>query len=146
VKRVSFFLREDVAKLDRLDQQTRFLAGNNIETIDQLMERRSSATSRIAQLTEERKGLNNDIQRLSRHGDAAATQEIKARRNTISAELKELRKEVSLCDGIALRSAQTREELEKLLDEQELSERRNKPDELLRRRSGTGREDEPGNR
>jgi hypothetical protein len=146
VKRVSFFLREDVAKLDKLDQQTRFLAENDIETIDQIMERRSSATSRIAQLTEERKSLNNDIQRLSRHGDTAAAQEIKVRRNMISAELKELRKEVSLCDAIALRSAQTREELEKLLDEQELSERRNKADELLRRRSGTGRADEFGGR
>jgi DNA repair exonuclease SbcCD ATPase subunit len=146
VKRVSFFLREDVAKLDKLDQQTRFLAENDIETIDQIMERRSSAISRIAQLTEERKSLNNDIQRLSRHGDTAAAQEIKVRRNMISAELKELRKEVSLCDAIALRSAQTREELEKLLDEQELSERRNKADELLRRRSGTGRTDEFGGR
>jgi hypothetical protein len=146
VKRVSFFLREDVAKLDRLDQQTRFLAGNNIETIDQLMGRRSAAVSQIAQLTEERKSLNNDIRRLSRHGDTTAAQEVRERRNDISGELKKLRKEVSLCDGIALRSAQTREELERLLDAQELNERRSEPDELLRRRSGTGREDEFGRR
>jgi hypothetical protein len=142
VKRVSFFLREDVAKMDQLDQQTRFLAKTGIETIDQLMGRRSEAVSQITQLTEERKTLNNSIQRFTRHGDTAAAQEAKERRNAISAELKKLRKEVSLCDGIALRSAQTREELEKLLDEQELTERRNNPDELLRRRSGTGREDE----
>jgi predicted membrane chloride channel (bestrophin family) len=110
------------------------------------MGRRAAAVSQIAQLTEERKSLNNDIRRLSRHGDTTAAQEVKERRNAISAELKNLRKEVILCDGIALRSAQTREELEKLLDEQELSERRNKPNELLRGRSRTGREDELGNR
>jgi hypothetical protein len=146
VKRVSFFLREDVIKLDKLDQQTRFLAGNGIDTIEQLTDRRSAALAQIEQLTQERRHLNNTIQRLSRQGTANAAQEVKERRNTVSIELKKLRKEVSLCDMIALRSAQTREELERLLEEQELSERRSEPNELLRRRGRTGREDEPGGR
>jgi hypothetical protein len=63
VKRVSFFLREDVIKLDKLDQQTRFLAGNGIDTIEQLTDRRSAALAQIEQLTQERRHLNNTIQR-----------------------------------------------------------------------------------
>jgi hypothetical protein len=60
VKRVSFFLREDVAKLDNLDQQTRFLAENDIETVDQLIECRSAALSQIAQ-TLRRAGHQNPL-------------------------------------------------------------------------------------
>ena len=37
VKRVSFLLREDVIKLDKLDAQIRFLGKSKIETLDQLI-------------------------------------------------------------------------------------------------------------
>ena len=46
VKRVSFLLREDVIKLDRLDAQTRFLGKHKISTMDELMEYRSSTSDR----------------------------------------------------------------------------------------------------
>jgi hypothetical protein len=143
-KRVSFFMREDVAKLDRLDRQTRFLAENGIETGEQLMDRRTEAAAQIAKLTEERRQLSNTIQRLSRRGDTDSLPEAKKQRDAISTQIKELRREVSLCDGIAERSAQTREELERFLEAQVMTKRRNEPDELLRRCSRTGREDEPG--
>ena len=146
VKRVSFFMREDVAKLDRLDEQTRFLARTGIETIGELLDRRSDAEAQIDKLTDERKTLNNAIRRQSRNGDPSSVRELKERRDAVSAELKKLRREVSLCDGIASRSAQTKDELERLLEEQESKERRKEPDELLRRRGGAGREDGSGGR
>lgn len=139
-------MREDVAKLDRLDEQTRFLARTGIETIGELMDRRSDAEAKISKLMDERKTLNNAIRRQSRKGDPSSVQELKERRDAVSAELKKLRREVSLCDGIASRSAQTRDELERLLEEQESKERRKEPDELLRRRGGAGREDGFGGR
>ena len=46
MKRVSFLLREDVIKLDRLDAQTRFLGKHKISTMDELMEYRSSTSDR----------------------------------------------------------------------------------------------------
>ena len=46
VKRVSFLLREDVIKLDKLDAQTRFLGKHKISTMDELMEYRSSTSDR----------------------------------------------------------------------------------------------------
>lgn len=46
VKRVSFLLREDVIKLDRLDAQTRFLGKHKINTIEELMEYRSNTNDR----------------------------------------------------------------------------------------------------
>lgn len=46
VKRVSFLLREDVIKLDKLDEQTRFLGKHKISTMDELMEYRNNTTDR----------------------------------------------------------------------------------------------------
>ena len=130
-KRVSIFMREDLAKLDRLDAQTRFLARSGIETGEQLSEHRAGAESEIAALSEERRSLNRDIRRLSRAGDESADA-IREQRDAISTRLNELRREVSLCDSIAERSARTREELERFIDEQEIEERRNRTNELLR--------------
>lgn len=46
VKRVSFLLREDVIKLDKLDEQTRFLGKHKISTMDELMEYRNNTADR----------------------------------------------------------------------------------------------------
>lgn len=129
-KRVSVFMREDLAKLDRLDAQTQLLSKHGIDTVEQLSSHRTAAVTEMEALTAERQGLNREIRRLSR-GDEDDTA-LKERRDAISARLKELRKEVGLCDSIAERSAQTREELERFMEEQEIEERRKKSDELFR--------------
>ncbi len=121
-KRVSIFMREDLAKLDRLDAQTRFLAANGIESGEQLAAKQADIQKQMEALTTERQGLYNEIRRVSRAGQDPAEQ--KSRRDEISAQLAELRKDLRLCDGIAERSAQTREELERFLDEQERTERK----------------------
>ena len=131
-KRVSIFMREDLAKLSRLDAQTRFLANQGIETGEQLSGHRAKAEKEIAALLEERQALNRDIRRLFRDGDEVGTTPLIERRMLINARLKELRKEVTLCDSIAERSAETREELERFIEEQEIEERRNEKNELLR--------------
>lgn len=46
VKRVSFLVREDVIKLDRLDAQTRFLGKHKISTMDELMAYRENTSDR----------------------------------------------------------------------------------------------------
>lgn len=131
-KRVSIFMREDIAKLDRLDAQTRLLANHNIENGEQLAHHRNGAEKEIAALLEERQSINRDIRRLSRDGDEGALAPLRERRAIISAKLKELRREVTLCDSIAERSAQTMDELERYIEEQEIEERRNVKNELLR--------------
>ena len=121
-KRVSFFMREDLAKLDRLDAQTRFLAANGIESGEQLAAKSADIQKQMEALTTERQGLYNEIRRISRTDQDPAEQ--KKKRDEISEKLKELRKDLRLCDGIAERSARTREELERFLDEQERTERK----------------------
>lgn len=146
VKRVSFLLREDVAKLERLDRETLFLAREGIATMGQLSNRKGTAESEIEALTAQRQELRKELRRLTRKGDQPVAEEIRGQVGQLSQRLKKLRKEVALCDGIALRSGQVRENLERLLIQQNTERKEKNRDELPRRRGGTGRPFEPGDR
>ena len=147
VKRVSFLLREDIVKLDRLDAETRFLGKRHIGTIGELIACREQSSAEIDTLTAQRQELRKELRRLTRQGDAIAADEVKSKISAVSSRLKVLRKEVVLCDGIAQRSGQVKENLERLLN-QKTTERKelNKDEQLFRRRGGASREAVPGNR
>ena len=146
VKRVSFLLRKDVAKLDRLDRETLFLAKEKISTMGQLENRKATAESEIEALTVQRNDLRKELRRLTRKGDQPAAGEVRGQIGQLSQRLKKLRKEVALCNGIALRSGQIKETLEQLLTQQNIERKEQTKDELSRRRGGTGRSPEFGNR
>lgn len=145
-KKVSFLLREDIAKLERLDAETRFLGKNRISTIGELTARRETVLAEIEALAVQRKELRKKLRRLNRQGDPAAVDEVKGRISALSSRLKVLRKEVVLCDGIAQRSGQVKENLERLIKQKETERKELTQHELFRRRGGTGREVVPGNR
>ena len=146
VKRVSFLLREDIAKLDRLDAETRFLGKQHIGTIGELTTHREKASAEIDALTAQRQELRKELRRLNRQGDAKAADELKGKISAISDRLKALRKEVVLCDGIAQRSGQVKENLERLVKQKETERKELNEHELFRRRGGAGREDVAGDR
>ncbi len=118
VKRVSFLLREDLAKMTLLDRQTRFLAKEGISTIKQLESRREVIKSRVKVLIAQRQELRKELRRLTRKGNQVAADGMRDQIGQLSQELKKLRKEVALCDGIAARSERVRENLERRLTEQ----------------------------
>jgi len=142
VKRVSFFMREDLAKLDKLDVQTRFLGKSQIATIEDLMAHKHEAIGKMDILVAKRNELRNDLKSLSRKGNSGSVETVKAQIADASAQLKALRKDLVLCDDIALRSARTREELEWLIDQQKNERKEEKQYELFGRRGGTGREND----
>ena len=146
VKRVSFLLREDVAKLDRLDAETRFLGKNRIGTIGELTAHRETASAEINALTAQRQELRKELRRLNRQGDPAAVDEVKQKIRVLSSRIRAARKEVVLCDGIAQRSGQVKENLERLIEQKETERKELTQHELFRRRGGAGRETVPGNR
>ena len=137
VKRVSFLLREDVIKLDRLDAQTRFLGKSKIETLDQLIAHKDRNLSEMEALSTQRKCLRNQLKQLIRQGDVPATDAVKAQIADISSNLRVLRKEVVLCDEIAQRSNKVKENLERLMKQKETERKELTQDELLRRRGRT---------
>ena len=144
VQRVSFFMREDLIKLDRLDAQTRLLSENQISTEAELLLHRDRLTQQLDTLAGKRDALRNDARRLRRQGSLIEADAVKAEITEITKRLRELRKGVRICDDILLRSAQTRQELETFMEQQQGKEEQNH--ELFRRRSGTDRADESGGR
>ena len=146
VKRVSFLLREDVAKLDQLIAQTRFLGKTGMETIGELTAHRESAAAEMAALTEQRQALRNRLRRLSRQGDRQEADTVRAQIGGISQRLKVLRREMALCDGIVERSGQVKENLALLKQQKEIERKERTEDELFRRRGRTGRANDAGGR
>ena len=113
VKRVSSFLRED------------------------------EKNGQIPVLSAERTMLRNQLKQAVRNGDEPAAADIRARIAQISGELKTLRKEVSLCENIAIRSGRIKENLAALGQEQNKIEGKElETDEHIRRSSGSGREND----
>lgn len=138
-KQVSFFVREDLRKLDQLDAQVRFLGENHIETIDDLNTYRIQAKEKIRILEWERQVQRNILKRDVRAADVPKQINTKMKIAGITEEIGRMRKSLTVCDRVEKRSGQVAEELEMLNNS--LSERGEQRDEQFRRRSGTGRED-----
>ena len=135
VKRVSFFMREDLLKLDRLDEQVRFLAKNSIETMDDLNGYREKAGGRIRLLEWERQVQRNLLKQEVRKDNLPGQDELREKIAGISGEIRQLKNDLKICDSVEKRSAQIGSELETLKEMEKGEER----DGLLRRRGGTGR-------
>ena len=146
VKRVSFLLREDIAKLDRLDAETRFLGKHHIGTFEELTAYRETALAEVEALTAQRQVLRKDLRRLTRRGDPTGIDEVKQNIRSLSGRLRAARKEVALCEGIAQRSGQVRENLVRLTKQKDLERKEQSKNELFRRRGRASREDVAGNR
>ena len=147
VQRVSFFMREDLARLDRLDAQTRLLAEAKISTVDDLLGHRKELALSLDSLSEKRADLRNEVRRLQRQHDPIAAEGVKCQIAEITKKLREQRKGVRLCDEILLRSARTKEELEYLLNQQEQKQGKEADrNELFWGRGGTGRANVTGGR
>ena len=142
LKQVPFCMREDLLKMDRLDKQTQLLARTGIETDAQLQSYRANAQSQIEALTDQRRQLRNEFKRVQRQNDSAKATNITTQISDISARLKTLREEVKLCTEIEERTNRIRNALSQLRQENEIEEKETNENELLRRRSRAGREDD----
>ena len=148
VKRVSIFMREDLARMDKLDEQTRFLAENRIETKDELVSFRTKAASEVESQSKLRTDLRNELKRAQRKENLEAIADIKARISNASEAIKKKKREMFLCDCIEARSIPMEQALEELAGEQKKTERREEKDneQLLGRSGRTGRSDVSGRR
>lgn len=141
VTRLSAAMRQDLRKLDRLDEQTRFLAENQIETYADLDKYREYADNEITALTAERTGFRNKLKRTARTGDALAVEEVKQQIAAVSGKIKKLQESLKICESVRQRAEDIRAQLDALQNE-----RKEQEDELFGRSGGTGREDEPQRR
>ena len=144
VKRVSFLLREDLIKLDKLIDQASFLGKHSIETMEQLKSKQSEAEQQMECLSQQRNDLRKELKRATRQEDVETIADIKQQIAELSAQLKDLRKEVHLCNAIEERSAQIAENMKELQQEKIKDGKEKHHHEYSRRRGGTGYPDVPG--
>ena len=97
VTRLSAAMRQDLRKLDRLDEQTRFLEENQIETYADLDKYREYADNEITALTAERTGFRNKLKRTARTGDGLAVEEVKQQIAAVSGKIKKLQESLKIC-------------------------------------------------
>ena len=107
-KRVPLELREDLIKLDSIIAETRLLGRNHIDTAEQLSMYRGKSLDEIDTLTDKRQKLRN---RLRRCTDEDEIKGVKAKVSELSSEISKHRREVKLCDNIAVRSGVLKEKL-----------------------------------
>lgn len=141
--RVSFFMREDIRKLDRLDEQTRFLGENSIESMEDLNAYRLKAKESIEALTAQRADLRNKLKRMLRAQNEDGELAVKTEIAGVSTQIKKLRHSLELADTVENRAQRMHQELASLQKQQKDKEETN---ELFGRSSGTGREDVPQRR
>ena len=144
--RVSFFMREDLARLDRLDRQTQLLGAHQIGTAGELKAYQNDLSSQIDALCRKRTDLKNEMRRCGRQGDPDGAAAAKAETEAVTKRIRELRMEVVLCDDILTRSAQTREELEALIEQQESERKEEQTNERFGQCGRADRENESGGR
>ena len=139
-------MREDLTRMDKLDEQTRFLAENKIETKEDLEAFRSKAAEEIGTLTDVRKNLRNELKRVLRREDPEAAADIRTRISKASEAIRKNKRGLFLCDCIEARSAPMEKALEELAKEQTERKEEKANEQLLGRGGRTGREDVAGRR
>ena len=114
VKKVSYQLREDLIKLDRLIDQTKLLIANKIETTADLEVYKGSMEQRAADLEAERTACRNLLRRTTGRADGPTDDELKEKIKQLSGELKQTRKELEYCCDIVERSGQVHKNMQEI--------------------------------
>lgn len=137
-KRLHFLLREDLRKLNAISDETRLLVRNRIDTAEQLFSYRSEIQQKTESLIADRKELYRLSRTVAVKSDEEKIAEIKSQIAAVSKEITLLRKELSLCDGIAVRSGVIKEKIKAVREDENKGKEKNDY-EHIRRRSRTDR-------
>ena len=134
-KRLHFLLREDLRKLDAITAETRLLARNRIDTAEQLFSYRSEIQQKTESLIADRKELYRLSRTVAVKSDEEKIAEVKSQIAAVSKEITLLRKELSLCDGIAARSGIIKEKIKAVREDEQNQGKEKQQNEPIRRRS-----------
>ena len=100
-KKMHFLLKEDLIRMDKLTDEARLLGRNRIDTEQQLSSYRETLEVKLEELIKQRKKL------YPKRNDLSVKNEL----TKISVEISTIRKEMHLCDDIAVRAGIIREKL-----------------------------------
>ncbi len=133
-KRLHFLLKEDLVKMEAISEEMKLLGRNRIDTAEQLLSYKSGLERKIQDLTGQRAELYRARRRTAVRSDGGKLTEVKAETAALSKELAALRREVRLCDAIAVRSGVMREKIGTVREAEKAREGEKKRDDKFRRR------------
>ena len=112
-------LREDLIRAEELTDEARLLSRHRIDTLEQLNAYQADVESRLSSIMEQRKSLYRKQRTRAVLADPAQQEHIRAEISKLSAQIKELRREVKLCGDIALRSVSIKDKIRAAREEQQ---------------------------
>ena len=128
-KQLHFLLREDLRKLDTISKETRLLCHYHIDTAEQLFSLKEDFEERISQLSDEREYLRYQSRNIQ---EPERLSEVRAEIEKLTENIRKLRKEAGLCDGIATRSGVIKEKM-KTIQQEKVKEKEEVSYEHIRR-------------
>ena len=129
-------------KMEAISDEARLLDRCEIDTAEQLSSYKAELEQRIETASASRSTLYRKQRSAAVRSDEELLASVKAEIAALTAELKKLRKEVKLCEGIALRSGAIQEKIE-AIEQDEQTREEDLRNEQFRRRGGTGRSVKP---
>ena len=134
-KRLHFLFREDLLKLNNISQEVRLLVRHKIDTAEQLSLYKNGLEVQIEKLSAERKALYKKQRTVKCQSDPKLAEAVKKEIDGLTEQLKNLRREVHLCDDIAERSGVITEKLKAVREDEQNQGKEKQQNEPIRRRS-----------
>lgn len=134
------YLIDEMRKLDKLIEQQNLLCGNDIETLEQLVEYKDSCKSELHECEEARERYRKMLKSAARKGDETEVAKIKDEISLLTERMKILRKDIRICDRIQEEEPKIENKINEIINDKERKEM--STDERFRRRSGTNREND----
>lgn len=134
-KRLYFLLREDLLKFNNISQEVRLLVRHKIDTAEQLSLYKNGLEVQIEKLSAERKALYKKQRTVKCQSDPKLAEAVKKEIDGLTEQLKNLRREVHLCDDIAERSGVITEKLKAVREDEQNQGKEKQQNEPIRRRS-----------
>ena len=134
-KRLHFLLRGDLLKLNNISQEVRLLVRHKIDTAEQLSLYKNGLEVQIEKLSAERKALYKKQRTVKCQSDPKLAEAVKKEIDGLTEQLKNLRREVHLCNDIAERSGVITEKLKAVREDEQNQGKEKQQNEPIRRRS-----------
>ena len=112
-------LRDDLIRAQELTDEARLLSRHRIDTLEQLNAYEADVKSQLTGLTEQRKSLYRKLRTKAVLAAPARQEQIRVEIAALSGRLKDLRREVKLCEDIAARSLSLKEKIRAAREEQQ---------------------------
>jgi hypothetical protein len=119
---VYFLFREDIRFIQNISREARLLARHGIDTQEQLAAFKDGMTGQVSSLSSARKTLRYQTRSIKGEDELAA---VKTEIAALSTKISSLRREVRLCEDIAVRSADMKDKILRAAEEPK-SERKEK--------------------